>query len=164
MHFKSTFAAFLTCFSFAFCVAQQTMPDVDIKTLDGKTVNIQDYANNGKITIVSFWATWCTPCKKELDAFAEYYEEWQEDYDAEIIAITIDTRRALSKVKPMVEQKGWEFDVLSDSGSLLKDALNFQTIPQTFILDKNGKIAYSHNGYVPGDEEEVENTIEALAK
>lgn len=163
MKVKLTITGLLLALCFSFCIAQKSLPSIEVKTLDGKSINVLEYAKNGKITILSFWATWCTPCKKELDAFAEMYEDWQADYDVEVVAITIDTRRALAKVRPMVEMKGWPFEVLSDSAGLLKDAMNFQTIPQTFILNQKGEIAYSHNGYVPGDEEEVEATIAELS-
>ncbi|MBL0101425.1 MAG: TlpA family protein disulfide reductase [Saprospiraceae bacterium] len=53
-------------------------PAINVKTLDGKTVNTQDFTGSGKITVVSFWATWCTPCKRELDAVNEVYSEWVE--------------------------------------------------------------------------------------
>jgi cytochrome c biogenesis protein CcmG/thiol:disulfide interchange protein DsbE len=157
-------ALFITTSIFAQENKQKTLPSIDVKTLNGKTVNIQEYAENGKITILSFWATWCSPCKKELDAIAEIYPDWQEEYDAELVAITIDTQRALAKVKPMVESKGWEYTVLSDANQKLQQALNFQTIPQTFLLDKEGNIIYSHSGYVPGDEYELEDKIKAAAE
>lgn len=144
--------------------AQREVPSVDIKTLDGQTVNIQDYAKNGKITVLSFWATWCSPCKKELDAVADMYPDWVEDYDVELVAITIDTRRALAKVPGMVETKGWEYTVLSDANQDLQKALNFQTVPQTFIIDQKGEIVYSHSGYVPGDEYELEDEIKKLSE
>ncbi len=139
------------------------LPSVEVKTLDGKSINIQDFAKNGKITIISFWATWCSPCKKELDAISELYSEWQEAYDVELVAITIDNARQLAKVKPMVAQKRWEFTVLSDSKQDLQRALNFQTIPQTFLLDKEGNIVYKHSGYSPGDEYELEDHIAEIA-
>ena len=143
---------------------QKQMPSVEIKTLDGKTVNIQDYANNGKITVLSFWATWCSPCKKELDAIADLYEEWQDEYDMELVAVTIDTQRALAKVNPMVASKGWEYIILSDVNQNLMNALNFQTVPQTYLIDQNGNIVYTHSGYVPGDEYELEDKIKALTE
>ncbi len=157
---------FTLVFLFAFTQsadAQKSLPEVSIKNLDGKSVDIQDYAKNGKITVLSFWATWCSPCKKELDAIAEIYPDWQEEYDAEVVAITIDTRRALAKVRPMVESKGWEYDILSDVNQELQQALNFQTVPQTFLIDQDGNIVYEHSGYVPGDEFELEDKIKELA-
>jgi len=156
------FASAILAFSTAF--AQDAMPDVVIKTLNGEAVHANTLGNGEGPSVVAFWATWCSPCKKELDAYAEYYDDWQEDMGVEVYAVTIDTRRALSKVKPMVETKGWEFPVLSDANSELMQALNFQTVPQVFILDKDGKIVYSHSGYVPGDEYEIEEKLEELAR
>ena len=153
----------LSFFFFAFAPVKDKLPAVDVKTLDGESINIQEFGDNGKITVISFWATWCLPCKKELDAIAEIYPEWQEEYDMELIAITIDNARGLSKVRPMVEEKGWEFEILSDAGENLKRALNFQTVPQTFLLNQAGEIVYSHSGYAPGDEFELEDKIKALA-
>lgn len=143
---------------------QRKLPAAEIKTLDGNTVNIQDYANNGKITLISFWATWCSPCKRELDAIVDFYEEWQEKYDMELVAISIDTRRNLAKVPAIVSTKGWEYIILSDENQTLQQSLGFQTIPQTYILDKEGNIVYDHNGYVEGDEYHLEEIFDELVK
>ena len=141
----------------------KTLPSINIKNLNGKSVDIQDYAKNGKITVLSFWATWCHPCKRELDAIADLYPDWQEDYDMELVAITIDDARSMRKVKPLVETKGWEYIILSDSNEDLKRALNFRTVPMTLLLDQKGNIVYEHNSYSPGDEDELEDKIKVLA-
>lgn len=140
-----------------------TLPSVDIKTLDGKTVNIKDYVGNGKVTVISFWATWCSPCKRELDAIAEMYPDWQEEYGVELLAVTIDDARGVAKVPAMVSSKGWEYIILSDSKQDLQRALNFQTVPQTFLLNAEGEIVYTHSGYSPGDEYELEEEIKKAA-
>lgn len=140
------------------------IPSVDIKTLEGQTVNIQDYVGQGKITVMSFWATWCGPCKRELDAITEMYEDWQEEYNVELLAITIDDARSLAKVPAMVETKGWEYIVLSDANRELQTALNFQSVPYTILVDEEGNIAYSHSGYNPGDEFELEEEIIKLTE
>jgi len=142
----------------------QTLPSVNLKTLDGKSVDIKDYVKKNNYTVLSFWATWCSPCKKELDILTDYYEEWQDEYNVELIAVTIDDVRGLSKVKPMVNTKGWGFTVLSDSKQELQRGLNFQTVPQTFIVDSDGNVVYAHSGYNPGDEEELENKIISLSE
>jgi cytochrome c biogenesis protein CcmG, thiol:disulfide interchange protein DsbE len=139
------------------------LPNISIADLQGKPVNIQEYAKKSKITIMSFWATWCAPCKRELDAISELYPTWLEEYDARLVAITIDNARALTQVKPLIEEKGWEFDVLSDAKQELQQALNFQAIPQTFVVDEAGNILYQHEGYTPGDEYELEKIIKELA-
>jgi len=142
--------------------AQQVFPEVSVKTLEGKAVNINDYLGKGHPVYVTFWATWCTPCKKELDALSDLYEDWKEDYQLEIVAVTIDNARALSKVGPMVSSKGWPFVILSDPNKELMTALGFQTIPQSYLVDAEGKIVYAHNGYAPGDEYVVEDKLKAL--
>ncbi len=157
--FPTLFIVFLVTTTFA----QKTVPDIEVKTLEGQSVSIQDYLNDDKVTVLSFWATWCSPCKKELNTITDYYEEWQEKYDMKLIAITIDNARAIRKVKPMVDGFGWEYTVLSDVNEDLKKAMNFQTVPQTFVVDKEGNIVYSHSGYTPGDEYELEEVLEGLA-
>ncbi len=140
-----------------------TVPSIDIKTLEGKTVNIKDYVGQGKITVMSFWATWCSPCKRELDAIADIYPDWQEEYGVELLAVTIDDARSMAKVPGLVETKGWEYTILADSKRELQKALNFQSVPQTFLIDAEGNIVYTHSGYNPGDEIELEDKIAALA-
>lgn len=164
MKFLKLITAALCLLLSATTFAQKDVPNLVLKTLDGKSVNLTDYAKNGKLTVISFWATWCSPCKKELDAIADYYPDWAEEYDMELLAITIDTRRALAKVPGIVATKGWEYTVLSANEQDAQNALNFQTIPQTFIIDKNGKIVWDHSGYLPGDEEELEEEIAKLSR
>ncbi|MBK8515017.1 MAG: TlpA family protein disulfide reductase [Saprospiraceae bacterium] len=160
---KTFFSSLIFIISLSLIGSNNPFPSVNIKTLDGKPVNTSDYTSKGKITIVSFWATWCTPCKRELDAVNDLYSEWVEKYDIQLLAITIDDARGLAKVPAMVQTKGWEFTVLADSKQELQQSLNFQTIPQTFLLNQKGEIVYAHNGYNPGDELELEKKISELS-
>lgn len=139
------------------------LPDITITDLQGKPVRIQEFVKQNKFTIMSFWATWCAPCKRELDAISELYPEWTDTYDVNLVAITIDNARALTQVKPLIEEKGWEFDVLVDSKQELQQGLNFQAIPQTFVVDAEGNVLYQHEGYTPGDEYELEKIIKELS-
>jgi thiol-disulfide isomerase/thioredoxin len=134
-------------------------PAAQLKNLDGEAVNITNITTKHKKTIISFWASWCKPCKNEMDAVAELYEEWQEDYDVEFVAITIDNARGLAKIPAIIATKDWNYTFLSDTNQELKQALNFQTIPQTFVVDQDNNIIYSHNGYTPGDELELEEIL-----
>lgn len=134
-------------------------PSAELKNLEGETVKIEDITSTHKKTIISFWASWCKPCKSEMDAIGELYEEWQEEYDVELIAVTIDNARGLAKVPGIIATKDWPYTFLSDPNQELQGALNFQTIPQTFVVDQSGEIIYSHNGYTPGDELELEDIL-----
>ena len=145
-------------------MAQTALPSVQIKDLTGQNVNIQDYIQEGKITVISFWATWCSPCKKELDNISEVYETWQEEYDVELLAISVDNSRSQAKIRPMTDTKGWDYTILHDPNQVMMQALNFQSVPQTYLIDQNGQIVYEHTGYLPGDEIELEDHIVELAE
>ncbi len=146
------------CCSFT-AMSQKYIPSVIVKSLDGQTFDLKEYtSDDSKTYIIDFWATWCSPCKKELDAIADYYEDWQRDYNVELIAITIDNQRALPKVPGIVETKGWNYTIFAGNEEAMRNAFNFQTIPQT-VVAKAGKILHEHNGYVPGDEINLEKII-----
>ena len=159
----SLLAIGLICFQTA--VAQKkTLPEVTISDMNGTKVNIADYAKNNKITVISFWALWCAPCKKELNNIKDMYADWQSEYGMELIALSIDDVRNTAKVKSYVNGQAWDYIVLLDKNQDTKRAMNFQTIPYTLLLDQNGEIVYSHSSYVEGDEFILEDEIKALLK
>lgn len=135
--------------------AQDNVPNTDLTTLDGKKTNlIEASSKNEGLTIVSLWATWCVPCLKELDAISEVYEDWQDETNVSLIAVSIDDSRTVKRVKPLINGKAWDYEILLDTNNDLKRALNAATVPLT-ILIKDGKIVYSHSGYTPGAENEL---------
>ena len=140
----------------------QTMPEIMLKDVNGKAKNVNDYSKSGKITIISFWATWCTPCKKELSNINEVYDDWKAKYGLELVAVSTDNSRNVPKVKPFVDGQGWEFDCLLDINEDLKRALNAPLIPYTVLLDQKGNIVYTHTGYIEGDEFTLEEKIKSL--
>ena len=139
---------------FVFNLSSQNIPNTELKTLDGKTTNLQEIAQNNNLIIVSLWATWCAPCKNELDAINDEYDDWVEETGVKLFAISVDDSRTVKRVKPMVNGKGWEFEILLDTNSDLKKALGAPTVPVTLII-KNGKIVFRHSGYNPGAEDDL---------
>jgi thiol-disulfide isomerase/thioredoxin len=144
-------------------IAQNDLPIVDLTTMDNKTVALKDATNKEGITIVSLWATWCVPCLKELDAINDIYDEWQEETNVQLLAISVDDSRTVKRVKSMVNGKDWDYTVLLDTNNDLKRALNASSIPLT-ILVKDNKIVYEHSGYSPGAELELYEKIKELSK
>lgn len=157
---------FLSLFfmSLTLVMAQQKLPSVSIKTLEKVAVNASELSNDGKPMVISFWATWCKPCQRELDAINDVYEEWVDETGVKVYAISIDDSRNVSRVAPLVNGKAWEFDVLLDTNSDLKRALGVGTIPHTFLINGNGEIISQHTGYSDGDEEELYEHIQELVK
>ncbi len=160
---KKTVFALAFSFIAVFAYAQKQLPDLTLKTLEGKPINAKKLAEKDKLTIISFWATWCAPCQKELQAIAPKYADWQTKYKTNLVAVTIDNAQGLPKVKPMVAQKKWKYTVVSDVNSQLLAQLGGQNVPFTVIVDAKGNIVYTHNGYKDGDELELEKKIAALS-
>lgn len=146
----------------ALCNAQ--LPSVMLRNIEGKTVNTAELSNDGKPFVISFFASWCKPCLRELKAIHEVYPDWQDETGVKVIAVSIDEGQNSNKVKPMVDAEGWEYEVLLDPNSDFKRALNIQMIPAVFLLDGNGKIISKHNSYKDGDELNLYEEIKALLK
>ena len=145
-------------------LGEKTLPSITLSDMNGKKVNVADYGKSGKITIISFWATWCVPCKKELTNLADLYDEWKKKYNVQVVAVSIDDSRSTSKVKPVVDGQRWEYEVLLDVNQDLKRQLNVPSVPFTLLVDANGKIVYMHNGYTDGDEYVLEEEVKKLVK
>ena len=131
----------LFCASVSFA-QNRTLPSVEVKTLEGDVLNIQKVENKENPIVISFWATWCKPCKKELNNIAEVYEDWQDDPGVKLVAISIDDRRSSSKVKPYVNSSGWEYEIYLDPNRDLSRSLGVSTVPHTFLLDGDGNIVW----------------------
>ena len=139
------------------------IPASTVKKLDRTKVNSNTFTNNGKPIIISFWATWCKPCKKELDAIAENYPEWVKETGVKLIAVSIDDVRSSGKVVTDVKSKGWEYEVYIDENQDFKRAMNVNNVPHTFLVDGSGKVVWSHNSYTEGDEEKLYENVKKLA-
>ncbi len=144
--------------------ASAQLPSVTLKDITGQTVRTDTLSNDGKPFIISFFATWCKPCNRELTAISEVYDEWREETGVKVIAVSIDQAQNINKVKPLVDNNGWEYDVLLDPNSDLKRALGIQMIPYVLIVDGKGNIVYKHNGYTDGAEVELIEKVRELQK
>lgn len=131
------------------------LPDVRLQDINGKTIQTGSITNNGKPIIISFWATWCKPCLRELKAIHEVYPDWQDETGVKMIIVSIDQAQDANRVKPMVDGFGWGYEVLLDPNGDFKRAMNVQNVPHVFVLDGKGKIVYNHAGYVDGGEEDI---------
>lgn len=140
------------------------LPKVVLKDMHGKEVSTDTLSNQGKPFIIDFFATWCKPCNRELDAISEVYEDWQQETGVKIIAVSIDQAHNINKVKPLVDSHGWDYEVLLDPNGDLKRAFSIQMIPYVLIVDGQGNIVYKHQGYTDGAEEELIEKVRELIK
>lgn len=138
------------------------LPSFKLKTIDGKTVSTDTLRNDGKPFIISFFATWCKPCNRELSAIAEVYDEWQKETGVKLYAVSIDKAQNANKVKPLVNQNGWPYEVMLDPNSEFRKSFGGEMIPFVIICDGNGMIIEKHNGYTEGSEEEIIEKVREL--
>mgnify|MGYP000860074191 CR=1 FL=1 len=162
---KKFFATVASVMLVSAVFAQGELPDTQIKDVNtGKKVAFNETFEKGKVTLVSFWATWCVPCKKEIKNIREKMPTWKQEADFNFVTVSVDESRAEGLVRSYAKSQGWNFPYYIDPNSDLKRSLNFQTVPFTLIVDKNGKVAYMHSGYEEGSENEVFAKIKELVK
>ena len=154
--------AAMMCFTLGMAQSAKMPDNINLKSLDGKTVQSSVIQNDGGVVILSFWATWCKPCNKELNAIREVYEEWQEETGVKLVAISIDDARSASRVKPHVDGNDWPYEVYLDQNQDFKRAMNVVNVPHTFILNGEGEIVWQHTSYVDGSEEELIEEVRKL--
>lgn len=148
---------------FTLSVQAQKLPSTTVKTLDGKPVDITAQISKEGPTVISFWATWCKPCIKELTAFMDYAIDLEDEFGAKVLAVSIDDTRNSSRVAPLVQGQGWEYTVLLDENSDLKRNLGIVNVPFTLVLNAKGEVVWKHSGYSPGDEEHLAEVVEKVA-
>ena len=159
---KIIISALALFISFSTYSQSRTLPSIKVGTLDGNSINIQEIENDGNPIVINFWATWCKPCKKELNNISEIYEEWQDETNVKLVAISIDDSRSMSKVGPYINASDWEYDIYLDPNGELKRAMGVSTVPHTFLLNGKKQIVWQHRGYVDGDEEKLFSEIKKL--
>ncbi len=166
---KKTFFVVLSFFLVTLTWAQEAgkdnkqLPSVQLKDMNGKSVNTAQLGFDGPV-VISFWATWCSPCKRELNTIQELYEDWQEETGVHLVAVSIDDEKTKNSVPTYVNGKGWEYLVLMDPNGDFKRVMGVNNVPHTFLVDAQGNIVYSHNNYMPGDEDKLYEEIKKVAK
>ncbi len=131
-----------------------------LENIDGDVIELNEHIGEGPI-LISFWATWCKPCKEELPHVQELLEKYEEK-GLTVFAISTDSEKSVAKVKPYIKSHNYRFEVLLDTNSEVARSYYVRSVPFTLIIDKSGKIVYQQLGYRKGDEIKVEEVISKI--
>ncbi len=151
------------CFSLicaASLFSQEKFPDVEVLNELGEPVNLQAYIAEGGPKLISLWATWCGPCRTELNALKKVEAEWKEKYGLEIITVSMDVPSMVSKAKQMAKSNGWNYTFMYDGNQDVASKLKVRSIPYSWLIDKDGNIISKMNGYSPSYPQLVEQKLD----
>ncbi len=132
-------------------------PDFTLNDINGATVSLSQ--NKGKVVMVEFWATWCPPCKEMTPGLISLYERYKNK--GFVLFALVSDDEGSAAVGSFVKEYGIAYPVLAaDRGTIRKYGVS--GIPASFLIDKEGKIAYKHAGNTPGIMDELESEIKKL--
>jgi peroxiredoxin len=144
---------FLLCFAFLFLTAEapspwgidelvgKKAPDFTLKDTNDRQVSLASL--RGSVVVISFWATWCPPCRDEMPALNKLY---RDSKDRGLVVIAVSTDRSASPVKDFLGKNPLDFPVLMDPGSKVARQFKVFSLPTTFLLDRNGAIVQRYLG------------------
>jgi peroxiredoxin len=116
-------------------------PAFNLESLDGGQVALSDHL--GEVVVVNFWATWCPPCRAEMPGIEQVYQAHQADG---VVVLAINGQEEPALVKSFIDEKGFTFPVLLDSGAEALRAYNARSFPMTVIVDRDGVVRYKQVG------------------
>ncbi len=140
--------------------------NIDLKTADGKLFNSETILKkNGKPTILLFWLTTCYPCRIEMAAIEEQYPYWKQEVDFNLFAISTDFEKNFPKFEKMVQENNWPWPTYNDVNREFRKVLpgELNGLPQTFVFDGEGNIAYHKRKYSSGDEHTLFEKVKEIA-
>ena len=145
-----------------FLISQNVSPNLTLKKMNGKSVKLSEYLNKGPV-LINFWATWCSPCKKEM-VFLDEFERRYKDNGLSILSISIDSQKSLAHVRSYIRANNYTYDVFLDPNRQVFNKLNGNLMPTNVLIDKDGKVLWRHYGYIPGDEKNMDIQLRSALK
>ena len=153
---------FLVLSSPSYANDRATMPEIDGRTLSGKKVSLREM--KGNVVVISFWATWCVPCKRELRDLNKQLK-YKKSKGLRVLAISMDGPETASDIRGVVKRHKWKMTVIHDKDGSITSVSNPRgTAPFSIYVDRSGRVYSSHEGYSQGDHQKMKDTIDLLLR
>lgn len=140
----------------------QVIEDFTLDNLENEQVSLEELKGN-QLTIIDFWATWCKPCTKAMPKLNELYNSYK-DQGLNIIGISCDGPRSISKVPAVANALKVDYTILTDIDCEVMNTYQYQAFPTLVLLNADNEVVYLHEGYRNGDEEEIKKEIDSHLK
>jgi peroxiredoxin len=130
-----------------------------LEALDGRSVSLESL--RGKVVFLNLWATWCGPCRQEMPSMETLYDNFKNNHDFVMLAVSQDTR-GRAAVAPYVEKNGYHFTILLDPENKVGESYDLSGVPETFIIDRDGRIVAHHMGAFDWSRPDVKEALQQL--
>lgn len=132
--------------------AQQLPHSIVLDSRTGQAVPFNSVVTPGRVTMITFWGTWCAHGKHQVKTIAAKLPEWRKQADFDFVAIAEDQVGTENLVTKFVTANKWSFPCYTDAAAVLKASLRFFALPYTMVIDRKGMVVYAHIGYSTGED------------
>lgn len=139
--------------------AGELAADFNLLDLAGNTVSLS--SQRGKVVFLNVWATWCGPCREEMPAMEVLFNEFKSRKDFVMLAVSED-QRGHEVVGPYVAKNGYHFPILLDPENRIGQSYDVTGVPETFIIDRKGRIVAHHMGAFDWSRDDVRKLVEQM--
>lgn len=156
---KTLLISFIIVLNIGFSFSQGTL-NIQVKDLNGNSTTIADITPS-ELIVLDFWATWCKPCLKSIPKLVELSQKFQND-KISFIGVSVDSPRSTNKIKPIVKSLKISYPIVSDPEQLLMTELMVNALPTLLVVNRKGKVLFIHEGFVAGDEIDIEKELNKI--
>ena len=133
--------------------------DFTITSLEGGEVALAQL--RGKVVLLNFWATWCAPCREELPRLAHLQAKYQK-HGLVVLAVSVDNER--ENIAGFIQEYSVKLQTYGDRDKRVSRLYDPQTMPSSYLIDRNGTLRFVHNGYSESELKRIEAEINQLLK
>jgi peroxiredoxin len=131
-------------------------PELVAQTLSGERATLASL--RGRVVLLNLWATWCDPCRTELRELKKIHARYGAQGLA-IVAVSVDRERTREQIRAFAKRRALPFTIWHDSADTASSAFGVGTLPASFLIDEDGRVAWAHGGAITAEDEKLSKAI-----